>query len=182
MKVAYLLFSAPMVVALRAGRKTQTRRLAAPRWEAGDLICVREAFKLMAGLDGQRPSIMLPQTPIHYMADGPAPEGFGKGRPSIHMPRMASRITLRVVEVRQERLLDISEADAIAEGLQRIGSPSGGWWAVEGVEMARAWHDPRGAYIDLWDAINGEGASAANPLVYATTFEVFHGNIDRIFP
>lgn len=175
MKVAYLLFSAPMVVALRAGRKTQTRRLAAPRWEAGDLICVREAFKLMAGLDGQRPSIMLPQTPLHYMADGPAPEGFGKGRPSIHMPRMASRITLRVVEVRQEPLLDISDADAIAEGLQE-GHPG---YYVPGVEGLYE-PDPVATYLALWNHINGEGASAANPLVYATTFEVFQCNVDEM--
>jgi len=180
MKVAYILFSGPMICALRAGSKTQTRRTAAPRWEPGDLLVVREAFQLLRPLDRQKPSIMMRQTPIHYMADGKAPAGYGKGRPSIHLPRIASRLTLRVQEVREEPLQAISEADAEAEGVVVTpgmrGVPDS--WHIPGTMIAA--DDPVRAYLDLWDHINGEGASAANPQVFATTFEIIEKNVDEV--
>lgn len=180
-KVAHILFSGPMVCALRAGTKTQTRRTAAPRWAAGDLLVVREAFQLLQPLDRQKPSIMMRQTPVHYMADGKAPPGYGKGRPSIHMPRLASRLTLRVEEVRQEPLQAISEGDAEAEGVVVTPGASPGIpdsWHIPGTMIAA--DDPVRAYLDLWDHINGEGASAANPQVFATTFEVIEQNIEEV--
>lgn len=180
MKVAYILFSAPMIRALRARSKTQTRRTAAPRWAAGDLLVVRENFQLLAPLDNQKPSIMMRQTPIHYMADGEAPAGYGKGRPSIHLPRIASRLTLRVQEVREEPLQAISEPDAEAEGVVVTpgvrGVPDS--WHIPGTMIAA--DDPVRAYLDLWDHINGEGASAANPQVFATTFEIIEKNVDEV--
>lgn len=191
-KVAHILFSGTMVCALRAGTKTQTRRTAAPRWAAGDLLVVREAFQLLQPLDRQKPSIMMRQTPVHYMADGKAPSGYGKGRPSIHMPRLASRLTLRVQEVRQEPLLDISEADAVAEGISVetviLGAdcPGGVHREITGERAfypdcpEEGFEDPREAYFHLWDHINGQGASDANPQVFATTFEVIEQNIEEV--
>lgn len=194
MKVAYILFSGPMIRALRARSKTQTRRTAAPRWAAGDLLVVRENFQLLAPLDNQKPSIMMRQTPIHYMADGEAPAGYGKGRPSIHLPRIASRLTLRVQEVREEPLLEISEEDALAEGifswpyLDCDGDPrlDGQSFEARGFDW-KPETDPLGghdsaaaAYFDLWDHINGEGASAANPQVFATTFEIIEKNVEEV--
>jgi len=187
MKVAYILFSGPMICALRAGSKTQTRRTAAPRWEPGDLLVVREAFQLLQPLDNQKPSIMMRQTPIHFMADGKAPAGYGKGRPSIHMPRLASRLTLRVQEVREEPLKAISEADAVAEGIvfETADPPFyyvPGIWphslTAVGIEESRT--PAQDSYFKLWDHINGEGASDANPQVFATTFEVIEKNIEEV--
>lgn len=72
-------------------------------------------------------------------------------RPSIHMPRWASRIDIEKVEIRVERLQDISEADALAEGITDTLNPVG-------------------AYAELIDSINGAGTWAANPYLWVVTF------------
>lgn len=100
-----------------------------------------------------------------------------KWSPSIHMPRWASRLTLLVTDARIERLQDISEADAIAEGVEP--SPTNpGWWLSQ--EKGSLCPTARDAYGDLWNAINGDGAWQANPLVIAYTFTVHRQNIDQI--
>ena len=90
----------------------------------------------------------------HYRADA-AGVATGKPVPSIHMPRWASRITLRITEVRCERLQDISAADCLAEGIPH--SPD---------------VNPIHEYQELWESINGVGSWDANPWVWALTFEV----------
>lgn len=87
-------------------------------------------------------------------------------RPSIHMPRWASRITLEITSVRVERLQDISEADALAEGIVR--QPDGGY----GLADTTHYHftDPRQSYFSLWEAINGAGSVEANPWAWAVSF------------
>ena len=87
-------------------------------------------------------------------------------RPSIHMPRWASRITLEVTGVRVERLQDISEADAIAEG-----APAGFWEYDngEGTETAKE------SYECLWGSINGPESWGANPLVWVVEFKLVKG-------
>lgn len=79
-------------------------------------------------------------------------------KPSILMPRWASRITLEVTGVRMERLQDISEADAVAEG-------------VSGKRTADADFSAREAYSVLWEQINGPGAWDANPWVWVVEFK-----------
>jgi hypothetical protein len=87
--------------------------------------------------------------------------------PSIHMPRWASRLTLIVEAVKVERLTDISEADAQAEGVEPVlGTP--------GVPLDRHY----AAFMQLWDSLHGEGATYANPWVVAVTFRVVRANID----
>ena len=76
-------------------------------------------------------------------------------RPSIHMPRWASRITLEITCVRVERLVDISEADAKAEGVPELENPM---------------LDCRDGYFDLWVSINGLGSWEANPWVWVIKF------------
>lgn len=88
-------------------------------------------------------------------------------RPAIHMPRRASRITLEVTGVRVERLQEISEADALAEGCRsdmRL-SPAGPWGPSEWVG-----HTAVQDYAALWESINGDGSWAANPWVWAVDF------------
>jgi len=105
-------------------------------------------------------------------------------RPSIHMPRWASRITLEVESVRVERLQDISEEDAIAEGIQ-ANSKDGGITVKYGIsdrdgwpgndDHGWHWHEwcktPREAYLKLWEKINGPGSVQANPWVWVVTFK-----------
>lgn len=92
-----------------------------------------------------------------------ANEGFesnsGKLVPSIFMPRWASRITLRVVGVKVERLQYISEADAVAEGCLHHHDPSGDGQNV--IEQ----------FSHIWQSIHGPGSWDANPWVAAITFE-----------
>ena len=119
---------------------------------------------------------------IWYWADGePAYGDWTRPRPSIHMPRWASRITLEITDVRIERLNDISEADAKAEGCvteeittaydgskiqvpKEIPHPSGNGW--EGWDTAKDW------YADIWESINGPGAWDKNPWVWCISFKV----------
>ena len=88
---------------------------------------------------------------------------IGRRVPSIHMPRWASRITLRITDVRVERLQHISEDDARAEGC-----PYPPEWAgrfMDRDETAKMW------FKSIWNQINGLGAWQANPWVWALTFE-----------
>src|SRR5690606_25280581 len=89
---------------------------------------------------------------LHYYwphKDKPKPEVVGKLRPSIHMPRWASRLTLEVTGIRVERLQNITPADARAEGHPHV---PGTERYPQGVhdEAARDW------FMDLWDDINAK--------------------------
>lgn len=183
-----IIFSPPMVKALIEGKKTQTRRLATNtnirRVAVGDRLWVRENFRLEIGFDGMAPNVLLSTTfkqmPVWHEADFGAPDPkrsksawghpWGRLRPSIHMPRWASRITLLVTDVRLQRLADISESDARAEGVLKRGAPG----------LAER-QTSRAAFMDLWDALNRapETAARANPEVIALTFSVSERNIDQ---
>jgi hypothetical protein len=139
----------------------------------GDLLWVRETWGAVWPADDPVP---LRQCEIEYRADlppgctdrpgeWPADEGNGpevpKWRPSIHMPRWASRITLRITDIRVERLQDISEDDARAEGCDPVVHPDG---AVDcGTRKT--------TFAKLWNKINGPGAWEANPWVWVVSFE-----------
>ncbi|MEW9586354.1 hypothetical protein [Paraburkholderia sp. DGU8] len=90
-------------------------------------------------------------------------------RPSIFMPRVASRITLEVTGARVERLQDITDADAMAEGIQRTDGD--GEWAVEGLDHLA--HPPTNSYRELWDDLNAARGYGwdANPWVWAVEFK-----------
>lgn len=141
-----ILFNTEMVRAFLANRKQVTRRVVKPRyrdgdtgfrivtnahtgkyvrveyfdeWEdetrwmaepyrPGDILYVRETWAAWSRTYGVAPV-------LYYKADGDAPDGI-KWRPSIHMPREAARIFLRVTDVRVERLQDITEEQSRAEG------------------------------------------------------------------
>lgn len=181
-----MLFSAPMIRALLDGTKTETRRILKPQppeqcesveikygrydekpkpIQPGNLIWCKETFRFHSIADLTGPSLMRPGDAIEYLADGERAGDFtahggyvpGKTRSSIHMPRLLSRITLRVTDVAVERLQDINEEGALAEGCRLTGR-------VE-------------EYADLWNSINGAGAWDANPWVNVIRFEVIKANI-----
>ena len=103
---------------------------------------------------------------VFYRADGPLlhPDGCrSRWFPSIHMPRKYSRITLQVTNVRVERLQDISELDASAEGAPELLSVDGGY-----VEHAMGCY--RDGFQHLWTSINGPGSWDTNPWVWVVEF------------
>lgn len=222
-----ILFSGPMVRALLDGRKTQTRRVVKPQppapvtsayrpflqtdpgqWQGfaeidhlihwygrcpygirGDRLWVRETWSLADTPSGYA-----------YAADHlQDTKGWG-WKPSIHMPRRASRLTLEVTEVRVQRLQDISREDAIAEGASQ--TPGGGWsmdWSRvgtlgrDGERIAArdiSLGDPRMAFANFINQLHGgpswnfyyngdgrypEPIFEANPWVWAVSFRVLEG-------
>lgn len=156
---------------------------------AGDRLWVRENFSGPYNCRDFRPGqwdASVHFTPIHYWADGDPRHGdWTKPKPSIHMPRWASRITLTVTDVKIERLQDISEADARAESVQFEPSVStdahqffvelGGGECCTGFSAVEA-------FADLWHHIHGVGAWAANPWVVAVSFRPELRNIDLAAP
>ena len=184
MKERPILFSGPMVRALLAGAKTQTRRAVNPQpthfnpagvprraqpegasthltcryGERGDRLWVRESFAHIY-CDNAIPEKRRDDD-VAFMADGFSVDRYvyGSWKPSIHMPRWASRILLEITEVRVERLQDISRGDAMDEGCPFPNMAQG--------------DDPRKWYAELWDQISGPGAWAANPWVWAVSFKV----------
>lgn len=93
-----------------------------------------------------------------------------KWRPSIHMPRWASRLSLRIKSVRVERLQEISDVDAISEGIAHNVLRDGGYSLPDTSHYHAS--DPRASFCSLWESINGAGSWAANPLVWVVEFEV----------
>ncbi|RWD00128.1 MAG: hypothetical protein EOS58_30575 [Mesorhizobium sp.] len=251
-----ILFSAPMVRALLAGTKFQTRRVLSPQpehlqvydwkgkrlhdseyrhwcwkghvgadnWDditaqlrpflpyaAGDRLYVREAWKTHAAYDDISPAAMGGDEPILYDADGahqtwgyPAISKIGRFRQGMHMPRWASRLTLTVTEVRVQRLQEISEADATAEGIVRVGGyvDCDGDPRLDGQPYTcDAYHhdastvlteddlrscagSARWAYRSLWDKLNADRGYGwkTNPWVCAVSFNVIKQNIDQVKP
>ena len=100
--------------------------------------------------------------------------GSGKWKPSIFMPRWASRITLEITEVRVQRVQEISEEDALEEGAME-------WWnslsRAEQESIYSGGRGPCGAFHDLWDSINAKKHPwSANPWVWALTFKNLESN------
>ena len=210
-----ILCSAPDVMAILDGRKTQTRRImkpqpnrtwpdeVTPHWSVGgnrtlpgasnplrcpygvpgDRLWVRETWAPYNGADQpvghieDCDAVRYAADEVTHLVDGNRAQAKGLDmyavpphkqmpggpwcwRPSIHMPRWASRITLEVTDVRVERLQGISEGGAMEEGVDPILVPPDGGGAPH-VEGFRA----------LWETINGPGAWAANPWVWAITFK-----------
>ena len=132
-------FSTEMVQAILRGKKTQTRRLhKKQRFEVGEEVYVREAYAEIL-IDGQH----IPK--YAYKADSECKYSWKSGR---FMPKCAARICLQITEVRHQNLRDISETDAIAEGVKS-----------------------REEFSELWNRINKEIRWEDNSKVYAYTFK-----------
>lgn len=146
-----------------------------PYGRPGDLLWLREAFALDSMYDDCPPS-QAECEHVKFLADGTEHidghcvyEGdfevdFGRNRPSIHMPRWASRITLRVTAVRVERVQEIKGADVLSEGVSSHVHPS-----AEYFESAQ-----RDAFAKLWNSINKKRDYGwdSNPWCWCVSFEV----------
>jgi len=212
-----ILFNAEMVRAVLAGRKTQTRRVVklpdscgfatyfhpteytfshwdrgyeedvatvpCPYGVPGDRLWVREAW----GASARKPS---EGDRIWYRADNDRPTWAGdRWRPSIHMPRWASRILLEVTDVRVERVQEISEGDAVAEGVMPNWPLDPDEWLAESHGyMPYCTHHPEpcdcheaanavDSFRGLWNSINANRGFAwsDNPWVWAVAFKVLEG-------
>jgi len=147
-----------------------------PYGQPGDRLWVRETFAEAELADGTpvvtyraggciaigRKEADGPDYLLHEYAWPETPEP-PRWRPAIYMPRLASRITLDVVSVRVERLQDISEADALAEGVDPQG-PIGYISSAQEMGLARY------QYANLWESIHGPGAWEENPWVWVVEF------------
>ena len=193
MKERPVLFSAPMVRAILDGRKTQTRRIAkvtdkdckpgmitplagfvprtianhisyCPYGKPGDRLWVRETFK-------QHDEV------ISYKADGTWITDFQHTGginphenitwiPSIHMPRNASRILLEITGVRVERLQDISECDAKAEGSYVCD-----YFGRRLLDQSSNQGCYKWGYRSIWESLNGSGSWDLNPWVWVVEFK-----------
>lgn len=189
MAIKPILFNTEMVEAILEGQKTQTRRTVKqppivgdimrdekgwyyedgtrnghsliPQFSTGDILWVRETWGKLTECD-----VFPPYEPHEerfiYRADRGDPDHFqAKWHPSIHMPKEAARIFLRVKDVRVERLQDMDEDAAIAEGI--ADSPAGT-------------DSPLLRFTELWDKTIGredlrEFGYHANPWVWVIEFE-----------
>lgn len=206
MKERPIIFSTPMVRAILAGEKTQTRRvvklkpwqqieerddgapwpwmydddraddhwLPCPYGQAGDRLWVREAWRVVWSSDNEPPRELDAAYRFWYEADAPLQDGYGKLRPSIHMPRFASRITLEITSVRVERLQGISEADAVAEGVTPKWEPGFSGRLMKAIG-GFSFRPAASAYADLWESLHGPGSWDANPWVWVVEFKRIHG-------
>lgn len=152
-------------------------KLACPYGQLGEHLWVRETCFINDFRGVKIPESERADCQVVYKAD-PLQDWEGEQslivwRPSIHMPRWASRITLEITGVRLERLLDISEADAIAEGIERQDK---NWWknyTALGNPLAYTHlREARTSYCSLWVSINGPRSWDLNPLVWVVEFKV----------
>ena len=180
----------------RSSKKCNSHMLdwwATPRYAVGDILWVREAHEIcdyegdsaaiwyIAGDNTDDAATWLDVPPqdigkvVAWVDDKRKRESV---RPPIHMPRWCARLFLRVTEIRAQRLQDINEEDAIAEGVERFANgllPSG-YGIYDRDLMANGQpgmltRSPIKSFESLWASIHGPDAWAQNPWVWAYTFE-----------
>lgn len=177
------------------------------RYEVGDRLWVKEAGNWRGPMKDVIGGGQIGFT--FYVADserGRSEFFEDRNKPSIHMPRWASRLTLTVTDVRVQRLQEISEEDAKAEGCKAVVGEE--WWqgyrdlghnevllhqTVPGASPPDWMIDPRpagraswqdrmatDAFHDLWNSLHGPDAWAANPWVACLSFRCARLNIDEV--
>ena len=190
-----IIFSTPMVQAILEDRKTQTRRIIKPQpkntdfdfrhdpysfsikkdllikcpyGQPGDLLWVRESCSYFKQLGGS-----LQREKIKYKADDRWDGNkLIKWKPSIHMPKAAARIWLQVKDVRVERVRDLSNDDAIAEGVESFFSGMFQETRYKDYEdLSNNWRSPYSSFQSLWILINGLKSWDDNQWVWVVEFE-----------
>ncbi|WP_394515002.1 hypothetical protein [Pantoea sp. SGAir0215] len=149
--------------------KPRSKPFSCPFGAVGDRLWVRESFYEHGHWQGggydPEDSYFVSDKQVLYPADGiqrpfeRKREDFWRSRPSIHMPRWASRITLEITGVRVERLRELSEEDAKSEG---VTPPAGG--------VLPGW-EHRINFRELWMSIYGTDNWEANPWVWVIEFK-----------
>lgn len=141
--------------------------IACPYGQPGDRLWVREAWLADAQLDSIAPRDLSQGEPILYPADGSVRQtgcamvSQGRGRPSIHMPRWASRILLEITAVRVELLQDIAEEQAEAEGVNFLRHVPDADETLTASQLFEC----------LWSSINGDESWNGNPWVWVVEFK-----------
>lgn len=156
----------PYWLAYAAGdAEGEDAKVRCPHGTPGDRLWVRETWAVQHEYDAAAPSEIGVSARWHYAAT----EDLGglRKRPSIFLPRRGSRILLEITDVRVQRLQEISEQDARAEGVTEY---AGKWWDGSPVAGGK-WNAPTEAFRGLWESINGPGSWHANPWVWAITFQ-----------
>lgn len=136
----------------------------------GDILWVKETWSINPFYDKDNKAKYL------YAATDKPFENH-KWKPSLYMPREACRLRLKIKSIRVERLMDISEQDAIAEGVrQRFGgfinyaNPSNLFTETYPF-LSRKYSAAQMSYLSLWEKINGENSFEENPWVWVIEFE-----------
>lgn len=149
--------------------------LQCPYGGMGDRLWVREAWSVPAMFDRKKPSDLDPHEMevfdcVRYHADGVTSDG--KTRVSIHMPRWASRINLEIVNVRIERVNDITEEDAKAEGVDWLHPESEVYYKDYLLRTLQGCQTAKESFYTLWDSINKENGYGwgVNPWVWVVEF------------
>ncbi len=183
-------FTGPMIRAIQERRKTQTRRIIrvtkagkdfrSPYGVKGDHLWVRETWQAWSCMSPEYDEWDLAEelgadiehhtNRIEYKATS---DSTGPWRPPMFMPRWASRITLVNEGERIERVQEITEEDAIAEGIRK--NDHGQW--LPAYPSASGYVDPRKAFWSLWDSINAKRGYGwdKNPRVRVVTFRLVEG-------
>lgn len=185
----------PGVITPNAGftpRRIEDHATYCPYGLPGDLIWVREMFsgphcaEASDGCAAVPPSKWGRSSRIWFWADGNPQDGdWTRPRPSIHMPRWASRLTLRITDVRVQRLQEISAEDAIAEGVEGAFVEDGRYWRNYGLSDEDAACSPMlvspiHSFKSLWESIYGPESWHDDPFVWALTFEAIKANVDAV--
>jgi len=169
--------------------------LRCPQGKPGDRLWVRETHAFESHLDRKKASDLSHSEPVAYPADKSvrcSPHNIvqiGKMRPSIFMPRWASRILLEITDIRVERLNNISSIEVLTEGIQipySDGYPlielTGKYAAVKYLPKGfkdmkppqKSTHLVVAYFASLWESINGKGSWDSNPWVWVTEFKVIN--------
>jgi hypothetical protein len=132
-----------------------------PRMPVGTVFYVKETWCVRAVFDHLSPEKLIGKHEPHFLTDGPKPPGYGRTRSPINLPEKLARMWFRVTAVTVQRVNEISEAAAKAEGVE-AGHPMVTWPEEPSYIQT---------FSDLWKSINGPESWALNPWVWAYRFE-----------
>lgn len=143
-----------------------------PRYQVGDQLYVKETWCEPVLYDGcEKDYYYKADYPNGISVDYDSKHISGKWKPSLFMPKKAARIWLEVTEVRCERLKDITEADAIAEGIETLNVQEGIGYKNYTKINVPYWLSPQSSFFSLWILINGLDSLNSNPWLFVYTFK-----------